>query len=306
MAILYHKKPFVNILYSQTGAINLGHSIILPMNLEENYQRLKLEAYAGLQKHEGSKNWIRMLEAAPIFLASMTRGRLLQTVNTGERILDDIADRDRQLPSGILPVTYLEQKQEFVRHPENPQDDLDYLFVYCYQLADAAGVHIDRELDAFFDYFLFDAKRYGTGEIFTRAELDQAYDACDITGTIRGSLMVFGDDPEKAPLLMPLGKAVRKYYTLRDYETDIADGYVNIPRESIERYEVTRDDLSDRFSPPVRAWFHEEASSGLQLLDEHNRIMRREKFAWRGKLVLPLAYIRPTKAYLEAVLKDQK
>ena len=37
--------------------------------------------------------------------------------------------------------------------------------------------------------------------------------------------MVFGDDPEKAELLMPLGKAVRKYYTLRDYEPDISAGW---------------------------------------------------------------------------------
>lgn len=276
------------------------------MNLEENYKRLKLEAYAGLQKRESSKNWIRMLEATPIFLGSLTRGRLLQTVNVAERILDDIADRDRRPPRGISPVTYLEQKQDFVRHPENPQDDLDYLFVYCYQLANSAGLQINRELDAFFDYFLFDAKRYGTGEIFTRAELDLAYDACDITGTIRGSLMVFGDDPEKAELLMPLGKAVRKSYSLRDYEPDIAAGFVNIPRESVEEHGITRQDLPNRFSPSVRAWFHEEALSGLKLLGQHNEIMKREKFAWRGRLALPLAYTRPAKAYLKAVLADQK
>lgn len=276
------------------------------MNLKENYNHLKEEAYAGLQKRQSSQQWIHMLEVAPIFLGSMTRGRLLLAVNAAERILDDIADRDRQPPPGISPVSYLEQKRTFIRNPENPQDELDYLFVYCYQLANTAGLQIHRELDAFFDYFLFDAKRYGTGEIFTRGELDQAYNACDITGTIRGSLMVFGDDPEKAELLMPLGRAVRKYYTLRDYDTDIAAGFVNIPRESVEEHGITRDDLPNRFSPPVRAWFYEEASSGLQLLDAHSRIMKREKFAWRGRLALPLAYVRPTRVYLEAVLANQK
>lgn len=34
------------------------------MNLRENYVHLKQEAYAGLQKREDSKRWIRML--API------------------------------------------------------------------------------------------------------------------------------------------------------------------------------------------------------------------------------------------------
>lgn len=158
----------------------------------------------------------------------------------------------------------------------------------------------------FFEYFLFDARRRGTGAIFPREQLDQAYDACDITGTIRGSLMIFGDDPQKAELLMPLGKAVRKFYSLRDYESDIAAGFVNIPRETVEVQAITRGDLPNRFSPSVRAWFHEEALSGIQLLDEHSRVMKREKFAWRGRLALPIAYIKPTREYLEAVLADQK
>jgi phytoene/squalene synthetase len=118
--------------------------------------------------------------------------------------------------------------------------------------------------------------------------------------------MVFGDDPKKAELLMPLGRAVRRFYTLRDYEADIAAGFVNVPRESIDAYGITGEDLPNRFSAPVRAWFHEEASSDLQLLDEHKRVMKREKFAWKGRIALPLAYTRPTKAYLEAVLADQK
>ena len=276
------------------------------MNLKENYDLLKSEAYAGLQKRESSKMWILMLEAAAFFIGDMTRGRLLQAVNVGMRILDDTADRDRQPPLGLSPVAYLKEKQAFVNNPNLPQDRLDYLFGYCYQLAEKSGLDIHRELDAFFDYFLFDARRHGTGSIFTRAELDQAYDACDITGTIRGSLMVFGDDPKKAELLVPLGRAVRRYYTLRDYEPDIAAGLVNIPLEAVRKYGITREDLPDRFSPPVRDWFHEEASYGLQLLDEHREMMRREKFAWRGRLALSLAYIRPTEAYLKAVLANHK
>lgn len=275
------------------------------MELRGNYLRLKGEAYLGLQKRESSKNWILMLEATPLLLGSMNRGRLMLAVNTGMRILDDIADGDRQPPPGISPIAYLEEKQAFIQNPEKPQDELDYLFVYCYQLADRAGLQISRELNAFFDYFLFDARRRGTGDIFTRAQLDQAYDACDIVGTIRGSLMVFGDDPDKASLLMPLGRAVRRFYSLRDFEPDIAAGFVNIPRESMEAHGIARTDLADRFSPPVRAWFQEEANLGLQLLDEHNQVMRRKRFNWRGRVALLFAFERPTRVYLSAVLANQ-
>lgn len=275
------------------------------MNQPENFNHLKMEAYAGLQKHDGAKTWIRMLEATPYILGP-TRGNLLLGVNTGMRLLDDFADGDRPIPGNIPAVAYLEAKQAFIRNPVNPQDDIDRLFAYCYQLADRAGVRIDRELNAFFNYFLFDARRRGTGQVFSRVELDEAYDACDIAGTIRGSLMVFGDDPEKAHHLMPLGKAVRTFYTLRDYEDDIAAGFVNIPREATEAHGITEVDLPDRFSPPVRAWFHEEATLGLQRLDDHNKIMGREKFRLIGKLVLPMAYIKPAQSYLQAVLAGKR
>lgn len=273
------------------------------MDLRENYNHLKVEAYAGLQKRSSSKKWICMLEVIPYFVGDMTRGRLLQAVNVGMRILDDIADGDRPAPPGISPVAYLEDKQSFIRDPRTPKDPVDYLFTYCYQLANKAGLRIDPELDAFFEYFLFDAKRRGTGAIFPRAKLDKAYDACDITGTIRGSLMVFGDDPNRAELLAPLGKATRIHYTLRDYEADVKAGFVNISQEAVLAHGITSTDLPNRFSKPVQTWFRGEAVTGLELLDRHSQIMRREKFGWRGQMALKYAYAKPTRAYLEEVLK---
>lgn len=271
------------------------------MDLRENYDRLKAEAYAGLQKRSSSKKWIPMLEATPYFVG-FTRGRLLQAVYVGMRILDDIADGDRPPPVGVSPVAYLKDKAAFIRNPKTPQDDVDYLFTYCYQLADKAGLKITRELDAFFDYFLFDAKRRGMGSVFPRAELDKAYDACDITGTIRGSLMVFGDDPDRADLIVPLGKATRTYYTLRDYLADIKAGFVNIPAEAMVAHGITANDLPNRFSQPVQDWFREEAKAGLGLLDQHSEMMGRERFGWRGRVALTFAYEKPTRRYLKGVL----
>lgn len=277
------------------------------MNLHENYRHLKTEAYAGgMQKRKGARLWIGMLEAAPLFLGSKERGKLLLAVYTGMRLLDDIADGDRPPPAGVSRIAYLEDKRAFIRNQQNPNDELDYLFTYCYQLADNIGVDIHEELDAFFTYFLFDARRMGTGKVFNRAELDQAYDACDIQGTIRGALIVFGDDPDKVNQLYPLGKAARKYYTLRDYEQDIAAGFVNIPAEAIRTYGITQDDLSNRHSPSVRAWFQEEAVSGLRLLEEYHTVMRHGSFRLRGRFVLPIAYERPARAYFQAVLTGQK
>lgn len=81
------------------------------MNLRENYNHLKSEAYVSLKKRESSKSWIRMLEVTPILLGSMTRGRLLLAVNAAERILDNIADRDRQPPQGISRLLTLKKSE---------------------------------------------------------------------------------------------------------------------------------------------------------------------------------------------------
>lgn len=278
------------------------------LELRENFQNLKTEAYAGLMQKRNSKVWIFALETAPRLLGQ-DQGELLLAVNTGMRLLDDIADGDRTPPLGEsreARIRYLLEKQAFIRNPERALDELDHLFAYCYQKADRLGIEIHEELDAFFDYFLFDARRLGTGKIFTQTELDQAYDACDIRGTISGSLKVFGDDAQKTPLLLPLGRAVRKYYTLRDYEQDIAAGFVNIPAESMLEHGVRVDDLANPQSPSVREWFKAEAVAGLELLRQHKSIVGTGNFRLKGRATLPFLYERPARNHFEAVLAGKK
>lgn len=277
------------------------------MKPQEAYRDLKKEAYRSIvEKRASSKGWNLMLELAPFFLGRR-RGNLLLVVNTGMRTLDNITDGDRPAPTGTTPLAYLDAKRAFIRNPDQePQDDLDRLFQHSFKLAAEEGLSIGPEMDAFFEYFIFDAKRHGSGKIFSRAELDKAYDACDITATIRLSLMVFGDDPEKAELGIPLGKSTRSYYTLRDYEEDIAAGFVNIPQEAIDKYGITRDDLQDRFSPSVRKWFHEEAELGLKRIDEHNAMMKKNKIKILERLFLPVGYVRPASKYFRDVLANKK
>lgn len=278
------------------------------MNPHENFMHLKEQAYVNLkQKGRSSTAWIFMLEATPFLFLSTTKGRLLQSVNTGMRLLDDVADGDMEPPDGFgSRIGYLEKKQAFIRDRSNPEDEIDHLFLYSYQLAGELGIDISGELDSFFTYFIFDAKRLGTGQIFSQAELDEAYDACDIRGTIRGCLKLFGDDPEKEHLLQPLGKAARGFYTLRDYEADIAAGLVNIPYEAFDKYGIDVTDLPNRKSPGVKAWFIVQATTGLSLLDEHRENIPKGNFRFMGKLALPIAYTRPARAYFEDVLAGRK
>ena len=272
------------------------------MNLHENYLRLKQQAYENLsQKGRSTRPWVAMLESTPILLGQ-ERSRLLLAVNTGMRLLDDIADGDMPPPENHSRIAYLEQKHAFVREPFYPQDEIDLLFTYCYEQSAKVGIDISEELDAFFQYFLFDANRLRTGKVFTKEELEKAYDNCDIFGTIKGCLKLFGDDPEKYDLLVPLGRATRTYYTMRDWNEDIAAGFVNIPKEDMARLGVQYDELSDISSPGIQTWFHEQATYGLNLLDVHRNNMAVGNFKWLGRLALPLAYERPARGYFENVL----
>ena len=61
----------------------------------------------------------------------------------------------------------------------------------------------------------------------------------DIRGTIKATLKVFKDDPEKYTILEPLGVACRYQY---DIETDLAAGYVNISQEECAQFNVVKED----------------------------------------------------------------
>lgn len=230
----------------------------------------------------------------------------MQVVNTGERLLDDIADGDMKVPGGVSSVEYLKRSREVIRSGLEPEDEIDAVFAYALDIANDLGINIHEELDAFFTCFLFDAQRLGTGNVFSKRELDEAYDACDIVGTIKGSLKLFGEDPEKTEYLMPLGRATRIFYTLRDYEEDIEAGLVNIPSEGFGKHDIHIDHLPDRYSPPVRGWFKEQANTGIELLDEHKRIVSGGNFGFVGRrIVLPLAYEKGARKYLNLVLANQ-
>lgn len=76
------------------------------MYLHENYLRLKQQAHKNLsQKDRSTRPWIAMLESTPLFLGK-ERSRLLLAVNTGMRLLDDIADGDMPPPANHSRITY--------------------------------------------------------------------------------------------------------------------------------------------------------------------------------------------------------
>lgn len=275
------------------------------MSRQEAFSRLDGQAYASLAyTRPDSGRWLFAIKAFERLFSK--RGELLRGVNVIMRRLDDIADGDMDPPEGYTRVSYLQRKREFIQNPDHPKDDLDHYILHCLGLAYSLGFDIKEELDDFFIYFLFDAARLGTRQIFPQTELNKAFDAC-ARGTIGGMLKVFGESESKVESLLPLGRAVLTHYTLRDSKPDIAHGLVNIPLEAFNEHGIDPKGPFDRSSPGVGSWFNSQAVLGLNLLEQHQQAVRNIGFPLLlRKGVLPLLYENPARTYFKEVLAGRK
>lgn len=274
------------------------------MSFKEAFSRLDGQAYASpAYTRPDSGRWLFVIRTFERLFPR--RGGLLLGVNAIMRIIDDIADGDLPTPDGYTNVSYLQRKREFIQNQHEPEDEIDHYVQYCTDLAHSLGFDIREELDDFFIYFLFDAERLGTRQVFPQAKLNEAFEAC-ARGTIGGMLKLFGENPDKSDSFLYLGKVVLTHYTLRDFELDIAKGLVNIPCEAFAEYRIDQEDFSDRFSPGVRSWFNSQAVLGLNLLEQHRQAVRNISLPLLGKGVLPLLYENPARRYFKEVLAGRK
>lgn len=220
------------------------------------------------------------------------RGRFLEHYYAFMRHADDVADRDSAPPDGVDPIEYLLAKREFVRAPRNPRDVHEQLYVRATELAAELGFDVSEESDALLESLIFDARRYGTAEIFPSAVLDQYYFDRDIVGTARTMLKALGDDSTKVDLLWPLCTATRMHYDMADFDIDVRKGFINIASEDVARAGIGPGDLFAD-SPKIRALFAEQAQRGLDLLREHARV--RSAFKPLTRSVFPCFYVLPCK-----------
>jgi hypothetical protein len=231
--------------------------------------------------------FLRYLRFFKFIAFAPVRGEFLESYYALMRYLDDIVDGDLTLSNGYLNESdYLIDKIEFSKNPLNPKDEIDGLMLYCFKLAEKFGENFHDETTDILDALLFDAKRRGKMMIFPKEELTYHFHLLDVRGTIRATLKVFKDDPDKYRILEPLGIACRHQYNIEDFDADIAAGYVNISIEECERYGIHREDLHKSSSPGIRSWLRHHAREGMDLLMEHNRNMPHGKFSLLEKAVI--------------------
>jgi phytoene/squalene synthetase len=227
------------------------------------------------------------------------RGNFLESYYVFMREIDDIADRDKIL---IYPEKFIERKIEFARNPANPSDELDDVLLYCYKTCNSLGIDLKQETEDLLSSMLFDARRYGKMKIFQEEELFYHFNLLDIRGCEQACLKFYNEDPRKLDIVKHLGLASRIYCNLRDYEEDIQKGFVNISEEDIIRLGISINNLADRNSNQIKIWFKEQAAKGIDLLEEHKKIIGSGNFGLLAKLTFPIVYEIPARKYFNRIL----
>jgi len=237
---------------------------------------------------------------------SPVRGEFLESYYTLMRFIDDIVDGDAPLPSAYQNAEdYIQSKLAFSKAPNNPVDEVDYLMIYCFDLGKQFGDDFAEETNDILSSLLFDAKRRGKHIIFPEKELMLHFHLMDVRGTIKATLKLFNESPEKYELLSALGIATRIHYDLQDFETDLEVGYINITQEDCKRFGIDLSIIKDPAHPAIRNWFIHQANKGMQLIKEHHGNLKKAHFSMLTRCTLPVVYEWPAKKYFKKILEQK-
>lgn len=283
-------------------------SLIIPSkNQERSIKEIRSRVFEHMLKTRGLKYraFLWQLRSFKYLAFAPTRGEFLESYYTLMRYIDDVVDGDAPLSSNYAnEVDYIVEKINFSKHPSHPKDESDFLMLYCIELAEKFGEDFQSETSDILECLLFDANRRSKYIIYPEAELHNHFFILDIRGTIRATLKVFNDDPEKFKLLEPLGTACRHHYNIEDFEEDIKAGYINISKEECEEFDISLEDLH-RVSPNVKLWLQHHAEKGMELLAKHHQLMPRGNFSLLEKLVFKVVYEIPAKRVFKKFLLNK-
>lgn len=274
---------------------------------EQQAKEMRSQVFSHMLETRGWKYraFLRQLRFFKYVAFAPVRGEFLESYYTLMRYLDDVVDGDVSLPEGYSGESeYISEKIKFSQNTINPKDQVDYLMMYCFELAEKFGADFHEETKDILQSLLFDAERRNKSIIFPKEELSYHFHLLDIRGTIKATLKVFKDDPDKYVLLEPLGTACRYQYDIEDIEADLAAGYVNISGEDCERFGIRQEDLHNSNSKQIKSWLCHHAGEGMSLISEHHRIMPQGKFSVFEKLVFKFVYEIPAKKVFLKVLKE--
>ena len=116
--------------------------MILKIRDEKKYALMRNRVFKHMLKTRGWKYraFLRYLRFFKYAAFAPTRGEFLESYYVLMRFLDDVVDGDAPLPEGYLNESdYILYKIRFSKNMINPNDEVDYLILYCVELAEKFG-----------------------------------------------------------------------------------------------------------------------------------------------------------------------
>lgn len=250
---------------------------------------------------------LKLYKFVTLLCLEPSKGKLLEAFYLVNRYIDDVADEDALSGIGLeARIQYIERKKYFTINPTDPQDEIEFLILYYQELARQRGENYTPEAVYIIDSMLFDSQRLYSGRIFSASDLQHNYHLLDEQGTVRPMLKLFNESADRFSDLAALAKAVRIAYNLRDLQSDIAKGLINIPREDIDAYglrEVYTLVCQTESVSVLSRWLKDQANIGLRLLVTHRRQLARKAFGIFTRFVLWIVYERSAEALLKKIYK---
>jgi len=277
-------------------------------DLDKHARYMRSKVFNQMLSSRSSKYraFLRYLHLFKYITLKFTRGNFLESYYTLMRYLDDIVDGDAVLPEGYLnSAEYIKEKINFSENPISPKDEVDYLMLHCFQLAKKFNQDFRFETKDILNSLLFDANRKGKLIIFPEKDLFEHFHKLDIEGTIKATLKIFNENPEKSILIEPLGIASRYQFDLEDFEDDIKAGYVNISKEECQQFEIEPVNFHDKESASIKKWFYSRAEKGLSLLNEHHKKITKGNFSLLIRLTFFFVYELPARRVFHKILSEK-
>ena len=140
----------------------------------KNVEQMRTRVFQHMLNTRGWKYraFLRYLRFFKYAAFAPVRGEFLESYYVLMRFLDDIVDGDAPLPEGYPNETeYISEKIKFSKNLINPKDEVDYLMLFCFELADRFGEDFKAETEDILNSLLFDANRRGKMIIFPKKEL---------------------------------------------------------------------------------------------------------------------------------------
>jgi len=170
----------------------------MTQKLDQHAKEMRSKVFRHMLETRGwkYKAFLRYLKFFKYFAFAPLRGEFLESYYVLMRYIDDIVDGDVQLPGNYKnEEMYMLEKIQFSQHPVKPKDEVDYLMLYCFELAERFGQNFREETGDILHSLLFDARRRDQLIIYPNEQLMQHFHVLDIRGTIRATLKLFKEDP---------------------------------------------------------------------------------------------------------------